>query len=720
MFSIDDDNSKIMTNENSTAKYTQQRVITKEYWDSVVQCKEHFLNNHGDQKACGKVNEEVYASWVRCRNYGVDPHLKVVGRVLSSDEFSKIRAVNHDLINIAAPLIEAFEGLTKSAGHVIYLCDKDGVFLLYGGDMMKYASYFPDGAGLIWNEETSGNCAHIMCTRLKRPLQLLGPEHYCIILRNTIVSAAPIMNECGEVIGSLVLGQELKAKPWEEEVQTLYSHTLGLVTAMATSIENKLQLVNSYNQLKITSDQLTVAHTSQQITLSFIDEGIITIDQSGKIIHINSETARMFHLDDHEIVNRQIKDFLFDPTHLMDLIRTGRNDDIEERFCIENSDMCLMVNIRPIVNALDNCVDGAVLKINSLDKINALVNSRTGAIAPYHFEDIIGQSKEIEKAINLSARFSNSPENVLLVGESGTGKEIFAQAIHNRNRPKGSFIAINCAAMPRNLIESELFGYERGSFTGAERSGRPGKIELANNGTLFLDEIGDMPFELQAVLLRVLEDKQVMRIGGQNYKRVDFRLIAATNKNLTDMVNKNLFREDLYFRLSVLTIDIPPLRVRGADIGLLSTYFINNYCKKMGKKIPRINPDVWQVLIEYSWPGNVRQLENAIIYAVNAAENDVIGLDNLPAFIRLNNNSNKEMQNSNPTDGKTDINAPFLDHSDNFEGEQVKLLTLEAAEKRAILTALLYTKNYVPGAADLLKISRSTLYRKLKEYNIDN
>lgn len=263
-------------------------------------------------------------------------------------------------------------------------------------------------------------------------------------------------------------------------------------------------------------------------------------------------------------------------------------------------------------------------------------------------------------------------------------------------------MAVNCAAMPRELIESELFGYEGGSFTGAERSGRPGKIELAHGGTLFLDEIGDMPLELQAVLLRTLEDKQVMRIGGQRYKDVDFRLIAATNKNIYKMVKENQFREDLYFRLSVLTINIPPLRERSkVDIELLSKYFVENYCKKMGWPVNEISPAAQSIINEYDWPGNVRQLQNAMIYAVNTAQGDVIKPEHLPSYILLD---------TAPLKFEDIIDTT----SDNLE-----MLRMENIEKAAIKMALLKANNNVPAAAEILNISRSTLYRKLKDYNIE-
>ena len=325
---------------------------------------------------------------------------------------------------------------------------------------------------------------------------------------------------------------------------------------------------------------------------------------------------------------------------------------------------------------------------------NKLLSSKVDQVIP---NTIIGESEPIKNLLRLAEKAAKSESNILLEGETGTGKELFAQSMHNEYRPHGPFIAVNCAAMPRNLIESELFGYEPGSFTGAERSGRPGKIELAHGGTLFLDEIGDMPLELQAVLLRVLEDKQVMRIGGRRYKKVDFRLIAATNKELDFMIQEKLFREDLYFRLSVLSINLPPLRERGNDIELLSRYFIKSYCRKMECKQPEISKPAMERIREYKWPGNVRQLENAVIYAVNTAQNGIIEVNDLPAIVL----------GGNPLAYSTDT---LIDSG--------PVQSIEAMERIVIENALYKTKNNITKAAEILGIGKSTLYRKLKDYDI--
>lgn len=315
------------------------------------------------------------------------------------------------------------------------------------------------------------------------------------------------------------------------------------------------------------------------------------------------------------------------------------------------------------------------------DNLNAL----------YQFSDILGSSKEIDKVKKAAVKVAPRYGNVLLIGENGTGKELFAHSIHQEYRPEGPFIAINCACIPEGLIESELFGYEGGSFTGANKNGNPGKLELADGGTLFLDEIGDMPLKLQPSLLRVLEDKRIMRIGSNKYISANFRVISATNKDLYELVNENKFREDLYYRLTAFEIIIPPLRNRGMDIIKLAQYFLEKHSLKMGKAIPVLDDDVKHRLLQYDWPGNVRQLQNAMFHALNMSERNKITPADLPRII-IEQNATKNLPRKFPT--------------------------LSELEKEAITGAMIYANNNTNNAAEILGISKATLYRRLKEYNM--
>jgi transcriptional regulator with PAS, ATPase and Fis domain len=665
-------------------------VIFKERWEGILECKKRFLNETTyDPHTCTYLSKEIADSWVRSRNLKVDPNKWVLEHKLKSEEFVKVVEKNRKLLDIVRPVFKIFEQLVS--GYHMSLMDENGTVVLMQGSISSEFGLERFGAeGLCWNEKNVGTTSYLMCKQIKKPVQLLGPEFYCLSFLEVLTSsAAPILNEYGEVLATLSLTYRPVTLPWDENTNCFYSYnTLALVTAIAVAIEAQLNLKNAH-------DNLAIEHGTLEAILGVIDEGIITVDCMGNIIHSNYEGNRILELDRRANTRNNIKEYLGKQSKLMNIIENSKSAVTEESISLgSNNEQSYIINIEPILEPGSPISSGAVLRLNRSEKINAMVGRRGGTTAVAHFTDIIGESNEIKKTIALGKRFARSSENILLVGESGTGKEIFAQAIHNSYCPDGPFIPINCAAMPRNLIESELFGYEAGSFTGADRSGKPGKIELANGGTLFLDEIGDMPYELQAVLLRVLQDKQVMRVGGQRYKKVDFRIIAATNKPLYKMVKENLFREDLYFRLSVLTIMLPPLRDREGDKDLFADYFVHSYCKKMHWNPPQISDSARKMINKYRWPGNVRQLENAIIYAINTTQTDLIDVDDLPVSVCFD-----------------DV---------GFAAEEFgEANSLKSAEIKAIKAALNNTNDNVPAAAKLLNISKSTLYRKMREYNID-
>jgi len=312
-------------------------------------------------------------------------------------------------------------------------------------------------------------------------------------------------------------------------------------------------------------------------------------------------------------------------------------------------------------------------------------------------ENIIGESAIIQSTKREALIASKSTSTVLITGESGTGKELFARAIHNHSdRSENPFVAVNCAAIPDNLLESELFGYEEGAFTGAKKGGNLGKFELADKGTIFLDEIGDMSLHLQAKLLRVLQEKELNKLGGNSNKIIDVRVIAATNKDLETMVSNGSFREDLYYRLNVIPISLPSLRERKEDIPLLIDFMIEDYARKLNKDVQYIDENAVEVLKGYNWAGNIRELQNIIEYSVNMSSSNRITVDMLPSKV------NKK--NSNPA---------IIDN----EGIEC----LEDLEKREIIKALNKYKNYKKDkelSAKALGISRATLYRKLDKYNI--
>jgi transcriptional regulator with PAS, ATPase and Fis domain len=315
----------------------------------------------------------------------------------------------------------------------------------------------------------------------------------------------------------------------------------------------------------------------------------------------------------------------------------------------------------------------------------------------FTFDNIIGNSSSIEKAKEMAVKVSMSKSSILLLGESGTGKELFAHSIHNSS-PRNNYplIKVNCASIPSELLESELFGYEAGAFTGASKNGKPGKFELADNSTIFLDEIGDLPLSMQAKLLRALQEREIERIGGTKSKKLDVRIIAATNKNLEDMVKQKLFREDLYYRLNVIRITIPSLRDRRTDIPLLAHYLLKKLSKDMDRFVTDISDDAMKLLIAFDWPGNIRELENTIERAINLVNKEaIINVNHLPYYLREQNS----------------------DVSGLIHGEGLRDLVAQL-EIKEIKNALEVCDQNKQQAAKYLGISRTNLYEKMSKYGL--
>ena len=318
--------------------------------------------------------------------------------------------------------------------------------------------------------------------------------------------------------------------------------------------------------------------------------------------------------------------------------------------------------------------------------------------AKYSFEDIIGSSQEINKVKIMAARVARTDSNVLIYGESGTGKELFAHAIHSASkRAAAPFIKVNCAAIPAQLLESELFGYEEGAFTGAKKGGKKGKFELANNGTILLDEIGYMPMDMQVKLLRVIQEKEIERVGGNVVKNIDFRIIASTNKNLEESIKHSEFREDLFYRLDVMKITIPPLRERREDIVDLSNYLMKKVASKLGIYAEGISKDAMSYLHNYNWPGNIRELENVIERALNLMDSELsITTEQLPD--RISKNEKKYFDR-----GTSDLKE-----------------IIEVVEKEIIAEKLKINSGNKNKTAKQLGISRVGLYKKIEKYNLDS
>lgn len=461
---------------------------------------------------------------------------------------------------------------------------------------------------------------------------------------------------------------------------------LNFLGKMADLISNKLKA-------QIKADELEFEKKKLEILIDSMDKAIVSIDINGYIDRYNSKFKKIFSLNNIDIENKSI-------VNVLDFINEPLNKDFKKYksgmfFYRKGSyEIKGIYNINKII--VKDKLKGYV--IDFIDKREAIKNyNRINKDYKIILDNIIGESNLIKSIKKEAFIASKSSSTVLISGESGTGKELFARAIHNHsNRVDNPFIAVNCAAIPDNLLESELFGYEEGAFTGAKKGGKLGKFELAHKGTIFLDEIGDMSLHLQAKLLRVLQEKELDKIGGKTNVSIDVRIIAATNKDLEDMVSKGNFREDLYYRLNVIPIHLPSLRERKEDIPLLIDFTIKEYSKKLGKNVEYVDKDVLKVMINYKWPGNIRELQNIIEYSINMSSSSVITLDVIPQKLK-NNSCHEAIEKS---------------------GE---IRTLDNLEKEEIIKALNKFKDYKKDkelAAKALGISRATLYRKLEKYKI--
>lgn len=457
--------------------------------------------------------------------------------------------------------------------------------------------------------------------------------------------------------------------------------------------------------------------------LNSISEGVIAVDKWNKIIYINDAFSKILNCSKEELVGREI-DRVLSGSLLGKVLKTKKKKNVRNRvYTFKNKKINVLCKCLPIF--IDGKIAGAVELVKPADYINETHLESTGNFPT--FDDIIGSSPAITEAKERARKVAVGDSTVCIEGESGTGKELFARAIHAAGPfAGGPFVAINCGAIPDTLLESELFGYEAGAFTGARQGGKSGKFELADGGTIFLDEIGDMPLYLQAKLLRVLQERRVERVGGLKAKFVRLKVITATNKDLHQMVKDGWFRSDLYYRLHVVPIRIPPLRERKEDIPELARYFLRQCSKRLKKHYKDFTPETLEFMVRHDWPGNVRQLENAIEYACNMEISDMITVDSLPPEIRKGMCSNNcaapitkencdRLELKNSAEPLIFENLPGVNLRKQWEDGIARL------EKAVLQEGLLRYGKSTQGKKQLaaeLKISTATLYRKLKQYQL--
>ncbi len=639
-----------------------------------------------EQKSKNSLKKIIQESHERSENYGVEKNRVYPGKILNNKELQKRLLSNKVLIDIANPILIELNEFLVDSGFFIVLTDHEGCILKVLGDKrtIHEAELLNMVSGAYMDEKSIGTNAMSVALSENMPIQITSKEHFISAYHRWTCSASPIHDISGKIIGCVNLTGNSKL---------VHPHTLGMIISAVQAIENHLENHNIQKQLYDTN----MYAFSMMNNLTY---GVFAIDLNDDIHWVNDTACRSLNIRRMHLLDRPIDKIFSDwPKAKKRILSNISFVDEEGKF--------LMDHEKYLFNALtiktkENEILGFLLTFRALSRAIRLVNKYTGMQAHFTFDDIYCKSSTSRNLIRYAKTVANSPTTILISGESGTGKEVFAQAIHNASeRKEAGFVAVNCGAISPTLIESELFGYDHGAFTGAQKGGKPGKFELAHKGTLFLDEIGEMPLDMQIRLLRALQESRITRIGGEKEISVDVRIIAATNKNLEDEVNEGRFRLDLYYRLNVINLHIPPLRKRREDILPLMKDFLKHKAQKLKKNIPDLNEEVMNKMNTYDWPGNVRELENFIEKLV-IFDGEII-TDNTDSF----------------TPQKTPDKSKPKSQSNFDVTENIKLKSLGEIEKEAIIFTLSQTGNNMTQTAKTLGISRNALYQKIKKHGIN-
>ena len=530
--------------------------------------------------------------------------------------------------------------------------------------------------GSTLSEESVGTTAPGVCLIDQRPTIINAEEHYSRMFHWASCFAVPIFNHRNRMLGCLNISTPIQNR-----------HKLEQLIFHFCSIANSFQFEFFLNE-KLQKLQLYSSYFDS--TFKFADKKLILVNQQGIIINLNSRAKTFLGINPYDIHNRNIINVLdIESSKFSSLLKTSGNEIFN---CNLNGiKKIISVKAMPIFDSSGNEIS-YLLKLKE-EKQNHIVKKTPKQQAIFTFASIVGNSAGLLDIVNKARKAASTSSNILIEGKTGTGKELFAHSIHNESHfSKGPFVAINCSAIPNELIESELFGYEKGAYTGALRSGSVGKFEQANGGTIFLDEIQTMSVSAQMKILRTIEDRTVIRVGGKGPIPLKLRIIVASSENLNNEVEKGNFLSALFFRLNVVRLNIPSLQDRKEDIPLLVNFFIKEMNEKFDRVIHDINPKALEKISQYSWPGNIRELKNCIESAFNFCDGQIIELDSLD-IPRTNISISSEVAK---------------------EGHTMEALT------KQLLSENLNRFDSVKQAADHIGIPISTFYRKMKKFGLSH
>ena len=656
--------------------------------DRVMAAWERLIE--GGKSPGGVLRGVIDESWHRCLNGSVNPEAVGAPPPLQEGRLFDLRTMNDRLMHASVPLIQQTRDLLSQTGTILLLSDPDGMILELAGDtrIVEPAGEVHLIPGCNWNELSCGTNAIGTALALQQPVQIHGSEHFCAGIKQWTCSATVIRDPLdGAVLGVLDVSG----------LATTYSqHSLAFIVSMAGRIESRLGKLAMERRMSLM--ERCVAYCSGR------SDGVVVVDEYGRLVRANPQAADGFG----RLGLTGVLDTAFpipDIGKIADSARPEapawlRSAQIER--VMERGDTLGFMLIAPAVAP----------RIALSRDAKASVEPDT---APA-FARIIGTSPVVRAAVQKAQQLAKATVPILLLGETGVGKEVFAQGIHQASaRANGPFVALNCGGLSRDLLSSELFGYAEGAFTGARKSGMSGKIEAANNGTLFLDEIGEMPLDIQPHLLRVLEEGEIYRLGENSPRKVNFRLVAATHRDLRQDVADGKFRMDLYYRLAVTKVSIPPLRERGEDLHDLIKHWLRISCERCAADA-RFDEVAYQCLLSYTWPGNVRELRNAIEGAVLMAQEGLITAAELPTEIGGAAACATSHDVQSPT---TPAHARDVCCSETTAHARQAIRSLEMAEAESIRDAIQQSRGNLTQVAIQLGIAKSTLYQKIKKYSLE-
>ena len=639
----------------------RERLVHKA-WESVV---------GGDVRALRTLRDPVGASWARCLRSSVDPLLAQAPGPLAADELALLRESRRDVLHASAPVMACARDYLAETGSIMILTDASGMVLASEGDhaAKDQASQIHLMPGVRWSEALCGTNAIGTALETGEPVQIHSAEHFCAGIKHWTCAATVVRHPAdGEILGALdVSGLS----------STFNRQILALTVVTGRRIEKSLaiaEMERRYRLLEASIDFWRLAG----------DDGAVLFDRRGTPIKANDAAARA------------ITALGGNSSWLRNMTRMPALAHWTEK---QGDPAALPPWLRP------EWLQPIVLQgqhLGTMMVVPAVLHAATRArVAPVQrlaeaaaepFDRLVHGDGPMAEVIRRARQLAGAGTAVLLQGETGVGKEDLARGLHGRR--SGAFVALNCGGLARDLLAAELFGHAEGAYTGARKGGSAGKIEAADGGTLFLDEIGEMPLDMQPMLLRVLERGEVYRLGETQPRKIDFRLVAATNRDLNEEVAAGRFRKDLYYRIAVATLRIPPLRERCDDVLLLARHFLRRFRQERGELDEPLPGEVAACLAAYAWPGNVRELRNVIEAAVLLSNGEPLRRDLLPPEVQADSTADPR-----PT---TDLPAS----------------TLNEAEREAIRRAILAEQGNLTRAARRLAIAKSTLYLKMQAFGL--